>query len=202
VSDVLPWTFATLGVTALLMGLFALWQSLRAAFGVSQAQASAEMTESEERATLLDQKHAVLQSIKDLEFERDVGKISEKDFERLNRQLRRRAREVFKLLDEDVGPFRPDAEKMVRDHLASLGLGSPYRSAATSAAVPGEDAESERASDEPPKGDAPAAEAAPEPSASRLECVQCGTNNDADAAFCKKCGTRLPSEQGEGEGTS
>ena len=44
------------------------------------------------RHELLDEKEAVLKSLKDLEFEREVGKLSDEDFRRLESEFRTRAK--------------------------------------------------------------------------------------------------------------
>lgn len=173
-STVLPWMFASVGAGALLVALLALWQSLRAAFGVTSMQDTSELVPSEQRANLLDEKHALLRSIKDLELEHELGKLSDSDYERLDRELRERVREVMKLLDHDLGPYRKRAEKLLADRLAKESTPSPYREPATQA---------------------------PEPLAARtgrtLRCTSCDTENDADATFCKSCGTRIaPAEPG------
>jgi hypothetical protein len=162
--------FSALAAGALVLALAALWQSLRAAFGVASADWVIQASRSEERQGLLEEKHALLQSLKDLEFEREVGKISDKDYRRLERSLRSRARETLKLLDRDVAPFKAEAEKLIAEHLKKQDVASPYRSA-----------------DRP-------AEAGPSTDADRVPCASCGTANDADATFCKKCGGRVEGE--------
>ncbi|MFW6198050.1 MAG: hypothetical protein ACOC5B_04220, partial [Myxococcota bacterium] len=123
-SSPLTWVFVLLTSAVLLLALAALWQSLRAAFGVVKVEQSAGAVASEERAALLDEKASLLQSIRDLELDRDSGKISEPDFERLNGQLRSRARLVLQMLDEDVRPYRPEAEALVAEAMRAAGLAS------------------------------------------------------------------------------
>lgn len=191
-SNVLPWLFLGLSGLFLLTALLALWQSLRAAFGVTSLAQARAVVESEERVTLLDEKASLLHSLRDLELDRDSDKISDPDYRRLQRQLRNRARGVLKMLDEDVKAYRPEAEQLVAGRLSDQGL-SPYRS---SSAPTSEEPEEETAREEPDAEGASAGEsldAAP----GKLACPECEIENDEDAVFCKKCGTRL-SEAGEG----
>jgi hypothetical protein len=206
------------GGLGLLAALLAFWQSLRAAFGATDAWAAGSfVTESERRTALFEEKRALLASIKDLEFEKDAGKISADDFARLNRALRDRATDVLRLLDEDVKPYREKAEKLIAKHIRALEHPSPYRGArgATDAAAGAEGADEVGNESEaevaaapapvrarnpfaPPDPDeeAEAAEdAAPAPAPDRVTCAKCETENDADATFCKRCGAKMTAEQ-------
>jgi hypothetical protein len=159
----LPWTLTVLAGVTLALAVVALWQSLRAAFGASQAESGAAGI-SDGRASLLEEKTALLRSIRDLELDRDADKIADEDFERLDGRLRSRARDVLRLLDEDVQAFRPAAEALV-----ARALGKP-------------------AEPQSPAAPASAQPASPTPASA---CAGCGTANDADASFCKRCGARL-----------
>lgn len=181
-SAVLPWILMVAAAAVLIAALAAFWQSLRAAFGVASIEQARGIIESEERAALRDEKASLLTSIRDLELDHDADKISDADFERLNRRLRNRARKVLQMLDEDVHAYRPKAEKLLRKALAD-SQSAPYRSAGGEPEPSGQS--------EPPGGEATAAaDAEPETRA----CAQCSTQNDPDAVFCKKCGARLAAE--------
>lgn len=177
-SSPITWVFVLLTAAVLLLALAALWQSLRAAFGVVRVEQSAGAVASEERAALLDEKASLLQSIRDLELDHDSGKISEADFDRLNGQLRSRARQVLQMLDEDVRPYRAEAQALVSEAVQAAGLTS-----STASPAMGPVADEEPAADE----EEPAADGG-------VSCVGCDAKNDTDAVFCKKCGTRLAAE--------
>jgi hypothetical protein len=162
-SMALPWTLTVLAGVTLALAVVALWQSLRAAFGASQAEAGAAGI-SGDRADLVEEKTALLRSIRDLDLDREADKIADEDFERLDGRLRSRARDVLRLLDEDVQAFRPAAEALV-----ARALGTP-------------------AEPQSPTAPAPALPASLTPASA---CAGCGTVNDADASFCKRCGARL-----------
>jgi hypothetical protein len=115
------------------------------------------------RIALEREKQLVLRSIKELEFDFAMGKMSQADFDEMSGRLRRRAVGLMRQLDEGGG-YREQIEREVERRLKEMD-GAP----APAAARPD-------ASDE----------------AAVLECPQCGTANDPDARFCKACGTRLP----------
>lgn len=111
-SQVLPIVFIVLSAASLLAALGALWFSLRGLLGDDEA-VLIETEASRHYGELLDEKAAVLRSIKDLEFEHEVGKLSDADFERLNKQFRRRAKEILRELDRDLGPYRDKAKTLI-----------------------------------------------------------------------------------------
>ena len=122
------------------------------------------------RATLEKDKMLVLRSIKELEFDRAMGKLSQKDFDEMSGRLRRRALLLMKQLDEGAG-YAPLIEAELARRL-------------TLSKVPGA---------EVPGAEVRGAEVqGPEvlPGHSQTICT-CGARNDSDAVFCKKCGTRL-----------
>jgi hypothetical protein len=113
------------------------------------------------RAALEREKTLLLRSIKELEFDRSMGKLSQKDFDEMAARLRARAVSIMKQLDLGTTGYTGTIEKELRSR-----LGTP---------VPSESRGSERART---------------PVAGRA-CSACAVMNDPDALFCKKCGTRL-----------
>jgi len=128
-----------------------------------------------------EQKRAVLRALKDLEFERSVGKISEDDYQGLVARYRAEAKWLLRSIDEDAGPERDKVETLVETRLRREGLttddpGAPNGEAASA--------------DKTPKKKASKAEAPTKSAVTRVACAACGTKNDVDAVFCKKCGAR------------
>jgi len=116
------------------------------------------------RAALEREKVLVLRSIKDLEFDRAMGKLAEEDFQDMSQRLRARAMGLMRQLDAShAGP----REKIEQELAERLARETPRR--------PGQRAKS-----------APAAVAA-----AIIVCEACDTANEADARFCKNCGTKL-----------
>jgi hypothetical protein len=81
------------------------------------------------RATLERDKTLTLRAIKDLEFDRAMGKLSDDDFREMSSRLRARATRLFKQLDAGSS-YRDQIE---RDLLKRLGQGGDKASAAPEA---------------------------------------------------------------------
>jgi hypothetical protein len=120
------------------------------------------------RAALEREKALALRAIKELEFDRAMGKVAQADFDEMSGRLRARAVRLIRALD-DGGGYRADIERELARRLGTR------RPATAAAAAP------------------PAAAPAPAAAATRSApaCVSCGTGNDADARFCKGCGAPL-----------
>ncbi len=115
------------------------------------------------RAALEREKALVLRSIKELEFDRAMGKIAPKDFDEMGGRLRARAVMLMKQLDEGASAYREIIERELNTRIKSGMTPRDGRAGSLDPAV-----------------------TAPDPAA-----CACGTVNDADAAFCKRCGTKL-----------
>ncbi len=114
----LPILFILLASGALLFAISFFWASLRALFGDHQRGWVTQSPAMRRRAELLDEKEAVLRSLKDLEFERDADKISDEDYKRLEAEFRVRARRVLKELDADLKEHREKAMRLIEKELA------------------------------------------------------------------------------------
>lgn len=113
------------------------------------------------RTALEREKMLALRTIKELEFDRAMGKLSDSDWKEMSTRLRARASRLMRQLDAGMG-YREQIEK---DLAKRLG---PTASASHGATAGPKDAPHER-----------------------RNCASCGEQNDADARFCKNCGTRL-----------
>lgn len=116
------------------------------------------------RAALEREKLLTLRSIKELEFDRAMGKLSESDWREMSTRLRARAAGLIRRLDAGAD-YRSQIEAEVAKRLGSK---SPAEREASS----GAEAQSAKAA------------------ADRL-CGSCSTVNDHDAKFCKSCGHKL-----------
>jgi hypothetical protein len=123
------------------------------------------------RAALEREKTLVLRSIKELEFDRAMGKVSEKDFAEMSGRLRARAAGLIRQLDAGTS-YRQQIEKEVARRISSK--------VGRSTTVAGSTAVGGSIEQDPPY-------------AAELLCASCNTANDADARFCKSCGSRLES---------
>lgn len=121
------------------------------------------------------EKTVILQSIRDLENERDLGKISPDDFVSLDAFFRKRAIGVMKKIERDLSSWRKRAEGLVADRLQHVadkvargGVRAPQAEVALAA----------------PEVTAPAVP-------SVRTCYGCEAPVDEDSNFCKKCGAQV-----------
>jgi len=108
----------TLAGGVLLIVISILWASVRTLAGdapitLDEAIALGAPTAVEE------QKRAVLQALKDLEFERSIGKIADADYEELVGRYRAEAKRLLRAVDEDLAPLRERAAAYVADQLGA-----------------------------------------------------------------------------------
>jgi len=92
-----------------------------------------------------EQKRAVLRALKDLEFERSVGKISEDDYADLSARYRAEAKRLMQALDESAEPERARVDKLVAERLvANAKRGKKSASGEPSAAAPDAETDSKQ----------------------------------------------------------
>ena len=115
-EKLLPMLFIVFSALALMLAIVSLWSSLRALFGVDTEHLIGRTEAMRRRSELLGEKEAVLRSLKDLEFERAVGKIGEEDFKRLDAEFRKRAKEILRALDDDLKEHREKAKALIEKH--------------------------------------------------------------------------------------
>jgi hypothetical protein len=189
-----------LAATTLLFAISAIWSSLQLVAG-DASESAHDVVLLAAPGTEHEQKQSVLRALKDLEFERSVGKISEEDYVELRQRYRAKAREVLQSLDREVDPLRADAERLVASYLKKIGIQPapveprPSTSPATTASDKQEpEAEPEldpQIVDAPASDPNPKSELEPTQDVSPRKCPSCSASNDVDAAFCKKCGERI-----------
>ena len=121
------------------------------------------------RAALEREKSLVLRSIKELEFDRAMGKVSEKDFGEMSGRLRVRAARLIRQLDAGEG-YRTEIEREIVKRIGAVPGGSKEQ--------------------DPPYA-ATGSEDVGRVLVSGPACPSCNTPNDADARFCKHCGHGL-----------
>ncbi len=125
------------------------------------------------RKELEREKQALLKAIKELEFDHEMGKISDSDFREIGGLYRQRAVRVLRQLDEASGDYRAQIEREVAARLGVQGLASRVEGRGVEEDGRRSTVDGQRSQTVP------------------ISCSQCGTVNDADAAFCKKCGIKV-----------
>jgi hypothetical protein len=196
-----------LAAFALVSVIAIFWTSVRTLVGESSLSGADAYALGAPRAEE-EQKRAVLRALKDLEFERSVGKISDEDYAALVSKYRSEAKRLIRTLDEDAVPRRKKVESLVEDRLVREGLreaseepepAPPPRSEIKPAAGKGSKQKAKQGKPAPKPDAKP--EAKPdvkiEAGDARPECAACGTRNDPDAVFCKKCGARQAAADGD-----
>jgi hypothetical protein len=139
------------------------------------------------RAALERDKALTLRAIKDLEFDRAMGKVAESDFSEMRDRLRARAVRLLREL-EGANAYRARIETDLAARLAATVAPAARVAEATEDVVctacgaPG----SREARFCTRCGASLSAQAAVR------TCRGCGTANEADARFCKHCGTAFP----------
>jgi hypothetical protein len=113
----LPFLFIALSALALLACISFMWSSLRSLLGGEHELYLEQSGALRRRAELLDEKESLLKSLKDLEFEREVGKLSDEDFKRLDAEFRQRAKGILRTLDEDLREHKQKAHALVQAEL-------------------------------------------------------------------------------------
>lgn len=142
-----------------------------------------------------EQKRAVLRALKDLEYERSVGKISEDDYHEFSARYREEARRLISLVDETMVAGREAAEKLLEERVRAAGFTESGAAANTDADQPSGEPTKPEELEESEEEDSPEAADRSDTSDEEPSCAKCGTTNDADARFCKQCGATI------GEGT-
>jgi ribosomal protein L40E len=165
------WSGGRMAVAFLVLATLALgwivWLAFRAAQALvhdAPAVDAGAVVTGKRRKELEREKQALLKALKELDFDHQMGKVSDKDFADISATYRARAIRVMRQLD-DAGR---DYETMIAADVA--------KKVATDGAAA--------------SGGAVASAPAAEPD----KCAHCGTRNDSDAEFCKKCGGKLIKE--------
>jgi hypothetical protein len=174
---------AILALTAgALIGTIALlWASLRTLGGDAPLpEALSQELASTTDVALGGKKTMLLRALKDLENERDLGKITAEDFETVAERYRGELKDLMRSLDAEIGPYRERAEALAKAHLESLGKPSAPKTK-----------KAKKAKDEDEPKAAVASDESDELEQERRKCPACDASNEVDAKFCKECAAPL-----------
>jgi hypothetical protein len=188
-----------LAAGALVAVIAILWASLRTFLGETPLAGADAYALGAPRAEE-EQKRALLRALKDLEFERGVGKISDEDYDALVARYRDDYKRLMRALEASTATDHARVRALIDARLEAAGLGSgeagepaeaaPEAAPTTAAPRP----KGRRRTSGAPKGEGAA-----------VTCAACRAANDADAVFCKKCGAKVAAaaeaREGDGEDT-
>lgn len=121
---------------------------------------------------LISRKDSVMVAIKDLEFDHQVGKLSEEDFERFNARLRQQAIGYLQQIDK-LAPQSAQLDESLEVEIARL-----RKTRTAPVAVNGKSAPVAAPAVAVPAGEAPA-----------RFCTNCGQALAPQHKFCANCGT-------------
>lgn len=179
-----PATSILVVAAGVLLGVIAmLWGSLRVLSGDAPISPDLEALDSARRGDhpLSSRKKMLLRAMKDLERERDIGKLEDDDFEQLSSTYRAELKDVLKRIDESLEPYRAKAEALTRVHLKEAGLDATGSAPAKVTKAADATPSSNDLLDLQDRDD-------------RKPCPSCHCLNERDAKFCKECATKLGSE--------
>ncbi|HWB40962.1 MAG TPA: zinc ribbon domain-containing protein [Gemmatimonadales bacterium] len=163
-------------VAAVLVGMVALWLALRPLLGPPRLPDLVEEPIDPEETP----KGIALLALKEIEFDRETGKLSEADYRDLKAKY---TAEALEALRAEAGPKVPeDVEAMIAHRVRLL------RSAAA-AARPG--ALACPSCGPRPEADAIYCSACGSRLPAPATCSRCGTALSSDSRFCEGCGTRV-----------
>jgi len=164
----------TLAAAALLLVIWLLWSSVQALAGESELTFE-EAFSLGARSAEEEQKRAVLRALKDLEYERSVGKISEDDYHEYSARYRTEAKRLMQSLDENLAESRKQVELELERRLAKISAKSA----------------SNKPSEQPPSTETQTEAEAEAGAPTTRECPACQVKNELDARFCKACGKSM-----------
>lgn len=139
--------FLVLAAGVLTLVITLMWSSVQSltggsALGFEEALGMGAPSKVEE------EKRAVLRALKDLEYERGVGKISPEDYAELSARYRSEAKRLIQSLDEALAPARREVEQALEQRLQRAGVTPPAVTDAPADTAPPEPAAAAAAKDE------------------------------------------------------
>ncbi|HYP76708.1 MAG TPA: zinc ribbon domain-containing protein [Polyangiaceae bacterium] len=169
-----------LAAAALLLVIWLLWSSVQALTGESELTFE-EAFSLGARSAEEEQKRAVLRALKDLEYERSVGKISDDDYHEYAARYRAEAKRLIQGLEENLAEGRKQVEAELTRRLSKK----------LSTAKDGFSPETTSNGEAEPESRESAPASAPSEPKQTVDCPSCQAKNELDARFCKACGKSM-----------
>ena len=143
------------------------------------------------RLELEREKALTLRSIKELEFDRAMGKVSPQDFEEMAGRLRARAVGIMKQLDAGAAVYRTLIEKELAARMGTKPVSPAPVSPTPDLPPPREASTSAKASAVKSAARQSLGDGGKVGPTGPPGLCTCGIANDSDARFCKSCGAKL-----------
>ena len=159
----MPWLTIVLAAVLSLAALLYVIEPLR------RPARALPRADEDELTALIARKDSVLRAIKEVEFDRRTGKLSEEDFQRYDQRLRHQAVGLLQQLEKQ-SPAVNARDDELEEEIARLRKTSGTPRKVRPVASP--------------------------PAAAGRFCHECGTAAAASDRFCAKCGTQLRRESG------
>jgi hypothetical protein len=166
-----------LWITLLIASVIALAVAAYVVRPLFQTGAAPVLVEDERLAELLSRKDGVLRAIKDLEFDYQVGKLGEEDYQRFDQSLRRQAISLLQQI-EKIAPESSQLDEQLEAEIARSRMVQSQPRVTTNMASP-----------------APGPSAAPGP---QRFCTACGAALAEGFRFCGQCGTPIATQVSAG----
>lgn len=165
--------------------LMVIWSAFRAVQGVVEpaeeiGSLAAKTTQAEAW------KKAALKAIKDLEYERAIGNVSDADYAKLLETYREEAKRALRAVDDERMARREAAAEWIAAHLTGASAGPDAESEPAPPETAGADEEDDASEPTPTPAEAPVSKR------EQRKCPKCDTRNEPDAKFCKECATAMP----------
>jgi membrane protein implicated in regulation of membrane protease activity len=182
-----------LGGSVMLLAIFALWNSVRSMTGELAVDPLLIEAQNVVVSSRSREKERILRALKDLENERDLGKLDDDDFKSVSSRYREEAKALLRQMDEDIAPYRDKAEALAKKYMEENS--DVITKAKTD---PAAEFEGETSTDKDDNPDARIkakatrkAKADKREATDKLACPACGIKNDPDAKFCKSCAASM-----------
>lgn len=111
-------------------GIWLIWSSLQGLMGEAPLTLEEAISLGAPSAEE-EQKRAVLRALKDLEYERAVGKINDDDYSNLAAHYRKEAKRLLQAVDQDLNPERERAERILEERMAKVSQRAASAASAT-----------------------------------------------------------------------
>ncbi|MBI4511392.1 MAG: hypothetical protein HY698_17295 [Deltaproteobacteria bacterium] len=124
--------FLVLGWACILVCGFLLWRAAQVLVSSGQESTlpqSREAIDDRRREELEREKKLLLKAIKEIEFDHDMGKVSDEDAHASTARYRARAVQILKMLEEEPNDYQAVVEKELAKRMAKSRAGSPKEAA-------------------------------------------------------------------------